>query len=84
MQSAREDDMSENRTDQTGGEDGRDRLRELDETLDRLRADLPAPPGDATDFADAGQYLAAREEIEGQIELLESERERLREQLGIS
>ncbi|TDC44029.1 hypothetical protein E1281_34555 [Actinomadura sp. KC345] len=76
--------MNESRMDQTGGEDGRDRLRELDETLDRLRADLPAPPDDATDFADSGQYLAAREELEGQIELLESERERLREQLGIS
>ncbi|TDC97386.1 hypothetical protein [Actinomadura sp. 7K507] len=76
--------MNQSRMDQAGGEDGRDRLRELDETLDRLRADLPSPPTDATDFADSGQYLAAREELEGQIELLESERERLREQLGIS
>ncbi|XRQ11713.1 hypothetical protein ACN3XK_12745 [Actinomadura welshii] len=69
---------------EAAGDDGRDRLREIDQALERLRADLPGPPEDATDFADGGQYLAAREELEGQIQLLESERERLRERLGMS
>ncbi|MFG2085648.1 MULTISPECIES: hypothetical protein [unclassified Spirillospora] len=77
-------DMSQSGMNEAGGDDRRTRLRDLDETLARLRAELPAPPGDATDFADSGQYLAAREELEGQIELLESERERLRADLGIS
>lgn len=31
---------------------------------------------------DSGQYLAQREELQGQIELLEAERERLRASLG--
>lgn len=65
-------------------DDRRARLREIDESLDRLRADLPSPPGDAGDRVDSGQYLAAREELEGQIELLEAERERLRDRLGLS
>lgn len=72
------------RTNQAAGDDGQDRLREIDETLERLRAEVPGPPPDAADFADAGQYLAARQELEGQIELLESERERLRERLDQS
>ncbi|MFS2294794.1 MAG: hypothetical protein FWJ90_19215 [Actinomadura sp.] len=73
------------RTNQAAGDDGRERLREIDETLERLRAEVPGPPTDiAADFADAGQYLAAREELEGQIELLEAERERLRERLDLS
>lgn len=76
--------MGHSSANQTGGDDERDRLREIDRTLERLRAELPAPPVDATDFADSGQYLAAREELEGQIELLESERERLRERLGMT
>ncbi|GAA0572112.1 hypothetical protein [Actinomadura livida] len=69
---------------QVGDDEGRDRLREIDETLDRLRAELPSPSDDPTDFVDSGQYLAARQELEGQIELLESERERLRGRLGMS
>lgn len=63
-------------------DDRRTRLSDIEESLARLRADLPAPPGDATDFVDSGQYLAAREELQGQIELLEAERERLRAALG--
>ncbi|WUH97528.1 hypothetical protein OHR68_28935 [Spirillospora sp. NBC_00431] len=59
----------------------RARLRDIDESLDRLRADLTPPPADAGDNVDSGQYLAAREELEGQIELLEYERERLRTDL---
>lgn len=69
---------------QVGDDEARDRLREIDETLDRLRSELPAPSGDPADFVDSGQYLAARQELEGQIELLESERERLRGRLGMS
>ncbi|MFB4311104.1 hypothetical protein [Actinomadura sp. GTD37] len=61
----------------------RTRLREIDESLDRLRADLPEPSADAGDFIDAGQYLAQREELQGQIEQLEAERERLRDSLGL-
>lgn len=63
-------------------DDRRTRLSDIEESLARLRADLPSPPGDATDFVDSGQYLAAREELQGQIELLEAERERLRAALG--
>jgi hypothetical protein len=63
-------------------DDRRTRLSDIEESLARLRADLPPPPGDATDFVDSGQYLAAREELQGQIELLEAERERLRAALG--
>ncbi|MEU5991833.1 hypothetical protein ABZ806_22905 [Spirillospora sp. NPDC047418] len=59
------------------------RLSEIEESLDRLRADLPAPSGDAGDFVDSAQYLAQREELQGQIELLEAERERLRDSLGL-
>jgi hypothetical protein len=66
------------------GDDRRTRLREIDESLDRLRADLTPPSGDPGDNVDAGQYLAAREELEGQIELLEYERERLRGELDES
>jgi hypothetical protein len=62
----------------------RARLRELDESLDRLRADIPDPPTDAGDMVDSGQYLAQREELQGQIELLEAERERLRDSLGLT
>lgn len=65
-------------------DDLRSRLREIDQSLDRLRADVTPPPEDARDNIDSGQYLAAREELEGQIELLEYERERLRSQLGLS
>lgn len=65
-------------------DDRRTRLREIDESIDRLRADLTPPPADARDNVDAGQYLAAREELEGQIELLEYERERLRDELGMT
>ena len=62
----------------------RARLSEIEESLDRLRADLPAPPSDAGDFVDSGQYLAQREELQGQIDLLEAERERLRDSLGLA
>ncbi|GAA4224887.1 hypothetical protein GCM10022254_05460 [Actinomadura meridiana] len=65
-------------------DDRRSRLREIDESLDRLRADLTPPSGDAGDNVDSGQYLAAREELEGQIELLEYERERLRGEIDDS
>ncbi|MER7548042.1 hypothetical protein [Actinomadura sp.] len=65
-------------------EERRARLREIDESLERLRADLPDPPSDAGDMVDSGQYLAQREELAGQIELLEAERERLRESLGLT
>jgi hypothetical protein len=61
----------------------RARLRELDESLDRLRADIPDPPTDAGDMVDSGQYLAQREELQGQIDTLEAERERLRDSLGL-
>ncbi|MGH3238750.1 MAG: hypothetical protein ACRDNL_00115 [Spirillospora sp.] len=80
--------MNQSGTNQSGmdePDDGRRaRLRDIDASLDRLRADITPPPADAGDTGDAGQYLAAREELEGQIELLEYERERLRAELGIS
>ncbi|CNG39212.1 Uncharacterised protein [Mycobacterium tuberculosis] len=61
----------------------RARLSEIEETLDRLRADLPAPTGDPGDFIDSAQYLSQREELQGQIDALEAERERLRDSLGL-
>ncbi|TMR01701.1 hypothetical protein ETD83_14235 [Actinomadura soli] len=76
--------MNQSSPDQPGEDDRHARLRDLDASLDRLRADLTPPPADAGDNVDSGQYLAAREELEGQIELLEYERERLRTELGLS
>ncbi|MFI0410193.1 hypothetical protein [Actinomadura sp. 3N508] len=70
--------------DRSANDDRRARLRDIDASLDRLRADLTPPPADAGDNIDSGQYLAARQELEGQIELLEYERERLRSELGLS
>ncbi|WP_030165388.1 hypothetical protein [Spirillospora albida] len=65
-------------------DDKRARLRVIDEDLDRLRADLTPPLADAHDHVDAGQNLTAREELSGQIEQLEDERLRLRDELGLS
>ncbi|MGN9788640.1 hypothetical protein ACTMTF_45075 [Nonomuraea sp. ZG12] len=62
----------------------RERLREIDVDLAHLRGDLIPPPGDAHDYIDSAQDLNAREELGGMIETLESERERLRAQLGLS
>ncbi|WP_024934482.1 sigma factor [Actinomadura welshii] len=62
----------------------RERLRDIEVDLDRLRRDLIPPTGDAHDYIDSAQDLNAREEIGGMIETLESERERLRAQLGPS
>ncbi|QXJ24381.1 hypothetical protein AGRA3207_005695 [Actinomadura graeca] len=59
----------------------RDRLRVIDEDLARLRADLTPPPEAPRDFVDGGQDLAAREELAGQIEVLEAERQRLEDEL---
>ncbi|MEV3919918.1 hypothetical protein [Actinomadura coerulea] len=65
-------------------DDRRARLRDIEDSLKRLRADLPEPSGDPTDMVDSGQYLAQREELQGQIDLLEAERERLRADLGMT
>ncbi|MEU4826569.1 hypothetical protein ACLQ2P_12685 [Actinomadura citrea] len=62
----------------------RARLRDIEDSLKRLRADLPEPSGDPADMVDSGQYLAQREELQGQIDLLEAERERLRSDLGMT
>ncbi|TDD30886.1 hypothetical protein E1287_28485 [Actinomadura sp. KC06] len=76
--------MGQGDRDRPGEDDRHARLRDIDASLDRLRSDLTPPPADAGDNVDSGQYLAAREELEGQIELLEYERERLRSELGLS
>ncbi|WP_242900911.1 hypothetical protein [Actinomadura terrae] len=70
------------------GEDGaegdkRERLRTVEADIERLRAELPRPTEDAADFVDAGQNLTARQELGGQIEALENERQRLRDDLGL-
>ncbi|TYK49326.1 hypothetical protein [Actinomadura decatromicini] len=65
-------------------DDRRERLREIEQSLERLRADLVPPREDAGDNIDSAQNLTAREEIAGQIELLEYERERLRSALGLT
>ncbi|WP_067455935.1 hypothetical protein [Actinomadura macra] len=59
----------------------RERLRVIDEDLARLRSDLSPPPDAPRDFVDAGQDLAAREELAGQIEILEAEHQRLEDEL---
>jgi hypothetical protein len=64
-------------------DDRHTRLRDIEESLARLRADLPQPTTDATDMVDSGQYLAQREELQGQIDQLEEERDRLRAALGL-
>ncbi len=53
------------------------RIREIDEDLARMRGDIDPSVDGPHDMVDAGQNLAAREELAGQIEELEAERERL-------
>ena len=65
-------------------EQKRERLRVIEEDIARLRAELPQPSGEPQDFVDAGQELAAREELLGRIELLENERRWLKDELGPS
>jgi len=62
----------------------RTRIREIEESVKVLRAQVPEPESDAGDAVDAAQNLQAREELLGQIENLEDERERLLEELGES
>jgi hypothetical protein len=58
------------------------RLKEIEEDLSALRHDLQPPTDDPKDFGDAGADLEQREGLLGQIETLESERDRLSAQLG--
>ncbi|MBO2446972.1 hypothetical protein J4573_07710 [Actinomadura barringtoniae] len=62
----------------------RERVREIEESVKVLRAQVPEPEADAGDAVDAAQNLQAREELLGQIENLEDELERLREEVGES
>jgi hypothetical protein len=58
------------------------RVREIEDSVKVLQAEVPEPEADAGDTVDAAQNLQAREELLGQIEELQDERERLLEELG--
>ncbi|XVQ12549.1 hypothetical protein ACQP1W_08315 [Spirillospora sp. CA-255316] len=60
----------------------RKRIRDIERTLDTLRGELGEPSDDPRDYGDSGQDLVAREEHAAQIESLEAEHQRLREELG--
>ncbi|MFD0685126.1 hypothetical protein [Actinomadura fibrosa] len=60
----------------------RERLGIIEEDLERLRAAIPERTDGPMDAVDAAQELTAREELLGQIEQLEAERERLQDELG--
>jgi uncharacterized membrane protein YukC len=60
----------------------RQRVRDIERTLETLRGELGERSDDPRDYGDSGQDLVAREEHAAQIEALESERQRLREELG--
>ncbi|WP_344825352.1 hypothetical protein [Actinocorallia longicatena] len=59
------------------------RLDEVEKDLEGLRRQLQPPPDEPRDFADAGADLNQREELAGQIEVMENERDRLRTELGL-
>ncbi|MFF5260754.1 hypothetical protein ACFY4C_17585 [Actinomadura viridis] len=60
----------------------RTRLRDIEETLETLRGELGDRTDEPRDYGDAGQDLVAREEHAAQVEALENERRKLREELG--
>jgi hypothetical protein len=60
----------------------RQRVRDIERTLETLRGELGERSDDPRDYGDSGQDLVAREEHAAQVEALESERQRLREELG--
>lgn len=53
------------------------RIRDIDADLARMRGEIDPSIDGPHDMVDSGQNLAAREELAGQIEELEAERERL-------
>ncbi|GAA2421890.1 hypothetical protein GCM10010191_36950 [Actinomadura vinacea] len=63
-------------------EEKRTRLRQIEETLATVRGELGDRSDDPQDYGDAGQDLVAREEHAAQLEALETERDRLLEELG--
>ncbi|WP_433333703.1 hypothetical protein [Spirillospora sp. CA-294931] len=65
-----------------GAGDREARLREIDEDLARLRAELGEPGDEPRDYGEAGQDLNARAEQGAQIEALENERRRLTSEPG--
>ncbi|SEG46501.1 hypothetical protein SAMN04489712_105367 [Thermomonospora echinospora] len=72
-------------TDAAGGRTADDRwarLREIEIDLAALRAELGPPTGEPQDFGDAGGDLAAREERAALVAALETERDRLLDELG--
>ncbi|WP_018653333.1 hypothetical protein [Actinomadura flavalba] len=60
----------------------RARLTEIEKTLRSLRGELGDNDDEPADFGDSGQDLQARAERDGQMEVLEQERDRLRAELG--
>jgi len=63
-------------------EEKRQRLRDIERTLETLRGELGDPSDDPRDYGDAGQDLVAREEHAAQIEALEAEYERVLKEVG--
>ncbi|GAA2581264.1 hypothetical protein SMC26_21285 [Actinomadura fulvescens] len=66
-----------------GDDEARERLKEIEETLDVLRGEIGPPTDDPKDYGDAAAEMLAREEQGALIESLEREQAQLRRQLGL-
>jgi hypothetical protein len=59
----------------------RQRLRDIEIDLERLRGEIGPPTDDPQDFGDAGQDIALRNEQQALIDNLEQERTRIQQEL---
>lgn len=59
------------------------RLKEIEEDIEGLRREFPDRTDDPQDYGDAGAALSQREELSAQLEVLATERDRLRQELGL-
>ncbi|GAA0951767.1 hypothetical protein [Actinocorallia libanotica] len=64
-------------------DDKKARLREIEEDIAGLRREFPDRTDDPQDYGDAGAALTQRQEISAQLEALATERDRLKEELGL-
>ena len=68
----------------TADEEKKARLKEIEESIEGLRRDFPDRTDDPQDYADEGAALTLRQEISAQLEVLSAERDRLKDELGLS
>ncbi|MFG2007197.1 hypothetical protein ACGFNU_49410 [Spirillospora sp. NPDC048911] len=66
-----------------GDDGGRERLAEVERTLDVLRREVGPPTDEPKDYGDAAAEMSSREEQAALIESLEIERDHLRRQLDL-